>query len=102
MVQEHSGELIPVEVAYATPEKQHLLKLDVPANCDAGEAIRRSGICQLCPDIDLDKARVGIWNKLASLGAPLQARDRVEIYRPLKADPKEARRRRARETGDSA
>lgn len=93
----NSGELIPVEVAYATPEKQHLLKLDIPAGSTAAEAIERSGICRLCPEIDLDQARIGIWNKLSTLEAPLEPRDRVEIYRPLKADPKEARRRRARE-----
>ncbi len=92
------GELIAVEVAYATPEKQHLLSLDVPAGSTLADAIRRSGILETCPEIDLAAHKVGIWGKSATLEQVLCARDRVEIYRPLKADPKEARRRRAQES----
>lgn len=90
-----SADLISVEVAYATPEKQHLLSLDVPEGSSLRQAIERSGLLEQCPEIDLDSMKVGIWGKIGKLDARLKARDRVEIYRPLKADPKEARRRRA-------
>lgn len=90
-----SSDLIPVEVAYATSSKQHLLSLDLPEGSTIKDAIVRSGILETCPEIDLAAARVGVWGKLASLEHQLKSRDRAEIYRPLKADPKEARRRRA-------
>lgn len=101
MAEAHSGDLIAVEVAYALPQQQHLIKLEVPDGCVVEDAIQRSGILKQCPDIDLTQAKVGIWNKLSSLDARLQARDRVEIYRPLRADPKEARRRRAEQAAAS-
>lgn len=90
-----SAELMPIEVAYATAEKQHLLNLDVPEGSTVEQAIRRSGILDMCPEIDLNHQKVGIWGKLSALDQPLRPRDRAEIYRPLKADPKEARRKRA-------
>ncbi|ORE86047.1 hypothetical protein ATO7_12158 [Oceanococcus atlanticus] len=94
---ETTGDLIAVEVAYATPEKQHLLSLNVPQGSTVEEAVRRSGILDLCPEIDLTVNKVGVWGKIGKLGQTLEARDRAEIYRALKADPKEARRKRARE-----
>ncbi len=90
-----STDLMPVEVAYATVEKQHLLNLDVPEGSTVEQAIRRSGILEMCPEIDLRQQKVGVWGKLAALDQPMRPRDRAEIYRPLKADPKEARRKRA-------
>ncbi len=90
-----STDLMPVEVAYATFEKQHLLNLDVPEGSTVEQAIRRSGILEMCPEIDLQQQKVGVWGKLAALDQPMRPRDRAEIYRPLKADPKEARRKRA-------
>ncbi|MGJ8670844.1 MAG: RnfH family protein [Oceanococcus sp.] len=97
MSNELAGDLIAVEVAYATIEKQHLLTLKVPANCTVAQAIERSGICELCPDIDLGSHKLGVWGKLAKAEQILNPRDRVEIYRPLKADPKDARRKRAKQ-----
>ena len=98
MSNEVSGDLIAVEVAYATVEKQHLLTLNVPADCTVAQAIERSGICDLCPDIDLAQHKLGVWGRLVKAEQVLQPRDRVEIYRPLKADPKEARRKRAKQS----
>lgn len=96
MSSELSADLIKVEVAYARPEKQHLLSLNVPAGSCAQQAIELSGILEQCPDIDLDVVKIGIWGKTTERNQKLKPRDRVEIYRPLKADPKEARRKRAK------
>lgn len=98
MPNEMAGDLIAVEVAYATLEKQHLLTLNVPADCTVAQAIQRSGICDLCPEIDLQNQKLGVWGKLVKAEQVLNPRDRVEIYRPLKADPKEARRKRAKQS----
>jgi len=93
-----ADETIPVEVAYATPAQQLILNLDVPVGACIEDAIRQSGILQRFPEIDLGRAaRVGVFGKLAKLTSPLRAGDRVEIYRPLIADPKEVRRQRAAE-----
>ncbi len=100
MSTEVSGDLIAVEVAYATPHKQHLLSLNVPQGSTLEDAVRRSGILELCPEIDLNVNKVGVWGKLSTLGQTLGSRDRAEIYRALKADPKEARRKRARESAN--
>ena len=97
MSTEATADLIAVEVAYATPQKQHLLSLNVPQGSTIEDAVRRSGILELCPEINLEVNKVGVWGKLSSLGQTLESRDRAEIYRALKADPKEARRKRARE-----
>ena len=85
---------ITIEVAYATPGRQTLIEIDVAAGTTVGEAIALSGIRAAHPEIALHGARVGIFGKLAPLDAVLQERDRVEIYRPLQAEPREARRRR--------
>jgi putative ubiquitin-RnfH superfamily antitoxin RatB of RatAB toxin-antitoxin module len=89
------GEKIGVEVAYATPTRQVLLKLEVPRGCTIEEAIGRSGIREEVPGLKVDPAAVGIFGRKSTLAQVLQDGDRVEIYRPLKADPKEARRQRA-------
>jgi len=86
---------IRVEVAYATPERQLILGLDAEAGITAEAAIRASGILKAFPEIDLESAKVGIFGKAANLDTALVDGDRVEIYRPLIADPKEARRKRA-------
>lgn len=86
---------ITVEVAYALPERQALLAVDVPAGTTAVEAARLSGIAGSFEGIDLDNAKLGIFGKLVSPGQVLQEGDRVEIYRPLIADPKEVRKARA-------
>lgn len=88
---------IAIEVACALPERQHLLALNVEVGCSAQEAVRRSGIAKLFPDIAVDEAALGVWGVV--LKSPettiLRDGDRVEIYRPLLIDPKAARQARA-------
>lgn len=86
---------IDVEVAYATPAKQVILKLAVEPGISLERVIHLSGILQQFPEIDLSRSKVGIFGRLAKLTDVLQAGDRVEIYRPLIADPKEVRKQRA-------
>ncbi|MGD8378017.1 MAG: RnfH family protein [Gammaproteobacteria bacterium] len=86
---------IAVEVAHARPERQLVLRLDVPEGTTVLEAVRRSGILERFPSIDLAHNRLGVFGKLVKPDQVLREGDRVEIYRPLVADPKEARRRRA-------
>ena len=88
--------MIRVEVAYATPRKQRLIALDIPAGSTAAQAIEESGIRDEFPDMVVDSSSVGIFSRRISLDHELRAGDRVEIYRPLIADPKEIRRQRAR------
>ncbi len=90
-----SGE-IEVEVAYGRPDVQVLIPLRVPEGATVEEAIRRSGILERFPDIDLQRNKVGIFGRLCKLDQPLRAGDRVEIYRPLIAHPKEVKKRRKR------
>jgi len=101
-----SGELITVEVAYATPERQLIIPLQVAAGTTAYEAVLCSGICAEFPGIDPAKDPMGIFsNRLDGKGWPtpreyrLQPGDRVEIYRSLRIDPKQARRKRAERRG---
>ena len=84
-----------VEVAYAKLHEQALLELTVAAGTTAQQAIQRSGILERFPEIDLEQNKIGIFGKAVSLQTPLQEGDRVEIYRPLIADPKEQRKKRA-------
>lgn len=91
----NDNELMEVEVAYALPEQQSLLRVHVVKGATIKEAVEQSGILEQYPDIDLDKAKMGIFGKLAKADAQLQPKDRVEIYRPLIADPKEVRKQRA-------
>jgi hypothetical protein len=89
------SETITVEVAFALPDRQTLISLIVPTGTTVEEAIERSNIRAEFPEIDLREPTVGIFGKRANLGSTLRDRDRVEIYRPLIADPKVGRRRRA-------
>ena len=84
-----------VEVAYAQPEQQIILKVDVNESATVNEAIVLSGILDQFPEIDLEKNKVGIFGKISKLDAELREKDRVEIYRPLIADPKASRKKRA-------
>jgi len=93
---------IPVEVAYATPGKQLIVALQVPLGTTAHEAIAMSNIADEFPAINLSEDPVGIFSKTldgktrpTARGYVLQSHDRVEIYRPLTLDPKQARRQRA-------
>lgn len=90
-----SGDLLRVSVAFAYPDRQVLLSTDLAEGATLRDAIERSGIREKVPEIDLDTMRVGIFGKLKDLDETVRSGDRVEIYRPLKADPKEARRARA-------
>lgn len=91
------SEEILVEVAYALPQKQEVLSLKVKSGATVSQAIEQSGILADFPEIDLASAKVGIFGKQAKLDAVLRDKDRIEIYRPLIADPKEIRKKRAAE-----
>lgn len=84
-----------VEVAFATPDKQVLVEVEATAGLTVGDAIKRSAIARQFPAHDLDRLAVGVWGRLVSRQDPVAAGDRVEIYRPLVTDPREARRKRA-------
>ena len=85
-------ETIEVEVAYAWPERQLILPVEVPRGTTAIEAVRLSGIEEQFPEIEPGKNRLGVFGKLCKQDRPLIAGDRVEIYRPLIVDPRTARR----------
>ena len=84
-----------IEVAYATPEKQIILECRVVSGTAARDAVRGSGIDSHFPEIDLDNCDLGVFGKAIAPDYELQDGDRIEIYRPLIADPKEIRRQRA-------
>jgi putative ubiquitin-RnfH superfamily antitoxin RatB of RatAB toxin-antitoxin module len=86
---------IQVEVAYARPDAQALLSVTGDPGMMVREAIERSGVLKRFPEIDLAINKVGIFGKLAKLDQPLVSGDRVEIYRPLIADPTAQRKKRA-------
>ncbi|AOE49272.1 RnfH family protein [Kangiella sediminilitoris] len=88
-------EKLHVEVAYALPDKQTILQLEIDPNITVREAIHQSGILEQYPEIDLNIQKVGIFSKLAKLDDYLHDGDRIEIYRPLLIDPKEVRKQRA-------
>ena len=88
---------IQVEVMYALRDRQKGVLVRLPAGAAVREAVERSGLLAEFPEIDLAVNKFGIWNKLAKVDAALRDHDRVEIYRPLIADPKEVRRQRAAE-----
>lgn len=91
------GNEIRVEVAYALPQEQVVLSLPVAPGTTIQQAIEQSGILKKFPDIDLARNKLGIFGKLSKPETVLRDRDRVEIYRPLIADPKEVRKKRAEE-----
>ncbi len=92
-----SDKVISIEVSYALPDEQIILEVDIDTADTVEDAIRKSGILEQFSDIDLSTNKVGIFGKLTKLDKPLKARDRIEIYRPLIADPKEVRKKRAAE-----
>jgi putative ubiquitin-RnfH superfamily antitoxin RatB of RatAB toxin-antitoxin module len=92
-----SDEKIKIEVVYALPAEQLLLESEVPKGTTIAEAVKLSGILDKFPDIDLEKSKFGIFGKLSKPDTVLREKDRIEIYRPLIADPKEVRRKRAEE-----
>ena len=87
-----------IEVIYALPERQELVTLDLPEGGTAQQAVEASGLLQKYPDIELGgRNKLGVFAKLVKADTVLRDRDRVEIYRPLIADPKEVRRQKAAE-----
>jgi uncharacterized protein len=86
---------IRLEVTYALPEQQALLEVVVEQGTTVEQAIKASGILRRFPQIDLQNSKVGIWYKTCKLDDQPKEGDRIAIYRPLIADPKEVRRRRA-------
>lgn len=91
------SDMINVEVVYALPHEQVLLKLRLPQGATVADAVGASGIAEKHPEIDVARNKLGIFGKLTKADAVLRDKDRVEIYRPLIADPKEIRRKRAEE-----
>lgn len=91
------SETINIEVVYALPHEQNLLSLQVAQGTTVADAIKESGLLEKYPEIDLVKGKLGIFGKLTKPDAELRDKDRIEIYRPLIADPKAIRRQRAEE-----
>ncbi len=90
--------MIRVEVVYALPQRQELVEVRLPQGASARQAIEASGLLEKYPDIELDRRnKLGIYAKLVKPDSEVRDRDRVEIYRPLIADPKAVRKKRADE-----
>jgi putative ubiquitin-RnfH superfamily antitoxin RatB of RatAB toxin-antitoxin module len=87
--------LIPVEVVYAMPKEQVLIKLEVPQNTTLRQAIRLSALYDRFPFLDSTTAKIGVFSQIADAERLAKAGDRIEIYRELVADPKVTRRQRA-------
>ena len=87
---------INVEIAYANPTSQSIIQVEIEEGRTIEQAIDRSGILLLFPEIDLMQQKVGIFSKQMKLSDIIKEGDRIEIYRPLIVDPKEARRRRVK------
>jgi uncharacterized protein len=88
---------INIQVCYALPEHQEIIKLKLNEGAQVQQALEQSGLLSKYPDISLEQGKFGIFGKLVRLDSPLHEGDRVEVYRPLIADPKEVRRKRAEE-----
>lgn len=86
---------ITVEIVYALPDAQTLRRVELAKGATVEDVIRRSGLLEDFPEIDLARNKVGVFSKLVKLDEAVRDRDRIEIYRPLIADPKEVRRKRA-------
>lgn len=91
------ADMLNIEVCYALPEKQLLIKVKLPEGSTLQQALEASGVLTKHPEIDLKKNKFGVFAKLSKLDTVLRDKDRVEIYRPLIADPKEVRKQRAAE-----
>ncbi|GAB3411670.1 RnfH family protein [Massilia agilis] len=89
------AEPLQVYLCYATPVREYVRTMKVESGTTIGQAIEQSGVLQEFPEINLSTAAVGVYAKKKTLDTVLRERDRVEIYRPLVADPKDSRRRRA-------
>lgn len=87
--------MLEIEVAYAKPEQQVIIELQVPEGTTAKQAIAASGLLERFPEITYSEIKAGIFGSVCTLDQLLKQGDRIEIYRPLQNDPKEARRQRA-------
>jgi uncharacterized protein len=88
-------EMIQVEVVYALPHEQRVFTLMINDNLTVKQIIEQSGVLAVYPEIDLADNKVGVFSRNVKLDATVRDHDRIEIYRPLLADPKEIRRKRA-------
>ena len=86
---------IHVEVIYALPEEQYLLTAEVEDGVEVRQVILESGVLEQYPELDLDTMKVGLFGKMTTMKQKVRDKDRIEIYRPLIADPKEVRKKRA-------
>lgn len=93
-----TNSLIHVEVVYALPHEQKVFELAVSADLTVQEIIEQSGVLANYPEIDLAENKVGVFSRNVKLDSTVRDKDRIEIYRPLLADPKEIRRKRAEQT----
>jgi putative ubiquitin-RnfH superfamily antitoxin RatB of RatAB toxin-antitoxin module len=84
-----------IEVAYARPDRQWLLALEVDEGATAQAALLASGLLAECPELQIGEPVLGVWSRKVSPDTALEPGDRLEVYRPLQADPKTARRQRA-------
>jgi len=93
--------MIRVEVAFARPDRQEIISLSVEEGTTAVEAVKRSGIVAIFPEVDPENGDMGIFGKVIKNPSAHELRDgdRVEIYRPLQIDPKQARLNRAKKKG---
>lgn len=91
------AETMQVQVVYALPQRQELVTVKLPEGATLQQAVEASGLMAKYPEIDLAKGKFGIFAKLSKVDAIVRDKDRVEIYRPLIADPKEVRKQRAAE-----
>lgn len=90
-------EQINIQVCYALPQQQELIRLRLAPGAVVRDALEQSGLLEKHPEISLEQGKFGIFGKLSKLDTALHEGDRVEIYRPLIADPKESRRKRGEE-----
>jgi len=84
-----------IEIAYATPARQEIIEYEIDAGTSPRDAVKLSGITRYFPEIDPESCDIGVFGKLVTADYDLSEGDRIEIYRPLIADPKEVRRQRA-------
>ncbi|MBL8473094.1 MAG: RnfH family protein [Rhodocyclaceae bacterium] len=92
-----NNEHLDVQVVFALPQRQEVVELELPSGTTVAQAVESSGLLQKYPEISLARNKLGIFGKIAKGDTVLRQGDRVEIYRPLIADPKEVRRQRAAE-----
>lgn len=94
--------MLHVAVAYAEPHQQAWLTIEVPEGCTVRNAISASGILERFPHIDLERQKIGIFGKIATLDTTLKEGDRIEIYRTITADPRKVPRRASKGEADTA